>query len=283
MKRIQTFLIVVVLFVLMLLSAQSTFAMTITNLTITLGCTGFSWAGTDSSGNYTIIADRDNTGSGMEAFTIEITDGAGTVIHQFTNQLASPGIYFNPDGSSAYNTGTPAFNPISYTWTSLAGNSLPAQVVYSTTGTCPGLPTFGGGSTGDDGPRPGPPFLPGDDRVNVEPWASVAIRCEGQEIHVYAIDGNSRGELALVATEAEIAAVDARPAVNTLIDSAGSIRLYRLTGGEFQVNAPSLPPEPAKEYVFIWDSCPVPPEEDTGGSNPSGTDPVIVNVFGLNQ
>jgi hypothetical protein len=104
-------------------------------------------------------------------------------------------------------------------------------------------------------PPPGPPFNPGDDRENREAWASVAIYCRGGEIHVYEIDDIKHGTLAFVATEEEIAAVGSTPEVNTVIDSAGDIFLYRLTTGEFQVNAPGLPPEETKPYVFIWEGC----------------------------
>jgi len=100
------------------------------------------------------------------------------------------------------------------------------------------------------------PFDPGDNRVNREPWQSAAIYCRGGEVEVYGINGEGVGFQSLYATAEEIAAVGV-PDVNTLIKTGASaygppIRLYRLTTGEFQINAPGLPPEISKEYVHIW-------------------------------
>ena len=103
--------------------------------TLTITCTGFG----DSTPN-TVTFDRDNTGTGSEAYRYDVTDGAGTVIFTFSSQL--------PLGS--YTLGTadytqPAiFNPITVTLTSLAGNGLLAQTIFSIQGACQGLPTFGG-------------------------------------------------------------------------------------------------------------------------------------------
>ncbi len=110
-------------------------------------------------------------------------------------------------------------------------------------------------NTGPIKPPPGPPFVPGDDRVNVEAQASVAIYCRADGIHLYAIDSESHGELVLIVTTEVIAAVDALPDENTLIASAGAIQVWRLSTGHIQVNAPGLEPEPTKLYVFIWAGC----------------------------
>jgi hypothetical protein len=65
---------------------------------------------------------------------------------------------------------------------------------------------------------------------------------------------NGKSYLALRVTKAEIAAVPEHPAQNTLIKEAHGIRLYRLAGGQLQVNAPPL--EAGKgDYTFIWDHC----------------------------
>jgi hypothetical protein len=154
----------------------------------------------------------------------------------------------------------------------LNNNDTDGDGVNNVTDNCPNIPNPGQQDTDGDGigdacetaprpattaprPRPGPPFNPGDDRLNRVPWASVAIRCEGAEVHIYAINSQSQGELVLIATAEEIAAVSATPDVNTLIDSTGAIQLWRLTTGELQVNAPGLEPEPEKIYVFIWAGC----------------------------
>jgi hypothetical protein len=99
------------------------------------------------------------------------------------------------------------------------------------------------------------PFNPGDDRVNREAWASVAVYCRPYGIHVYAINGESKGVLALVVTPEEIAAVDNPPAQNTLIASNAGIELWRLTSGELQVTAPGQAPETAKLYTYVWAGC----------------------------
>jgi hypothetical protein len=99
----------------------------------------------------------------------------------------------------------------------------------------------------------GKPFDPGDGRVKPDAGAPVAIYCRDYGIDVYRIHPDSTGTLAFTATNAEIERVGDTPAEHTLIDSAGNIRLYRLTTGEFQVNAG--PDAEGKEYVLTWAEC----------------------------
>jgi hypothetical protein len=80
------------------------------------------------------------------------------------------------------------------------------------------------------------PFVPGDDRINPDPAAPVSIYCRTDGIHVFSIDRRGQGREIFVATNSEINAVGIPP-VNTLIDSAAGVGLYRLTSGEFQVNS----------------------------------------------
>jgi LysM repeat protein len=95
----------------------------------------------------------------------------------------------------------------------------------------------GGGTTTTNGePAPGPPFSPGDDRLNSDPAAPVAIYCRPDGIHVFAIDRFGQGRELFVATFNEINAVGI-PSVNTLIDSVAGVGLHRLTSGEFQLNS----------------------------------------------
>jgi LysM repeat protein len=91
------------------------------------------------------------------------------------------------------------------------------------------------GSTGGAG-QPGPPFMPGDDRLNLDPAAPVAIYCRPNGIHVFTIDRFGKGTLAFIASFNQINAVGI-PSVNTLIASGGGVGLFRLTSGEFQVNS----------------------------------------------
>ena len=92
-----------------------------------------------------------------------------------------------------------------------------------------------------------------DGRINPDPAAPVAVYCHDYGIDVYRINSDSTGSLVFTATNEEIDAVGASPVENTLIDAYDNIRLYRLTTGEFQVNAG--PDAEGKEYVLIWDDC----------------------------
>ncbi len=102
--------------------------------TVVLTCTDLTAAGTGAS-----ILDRDNTGVGQEALTIEVTDGAGTVLYtlDFQNSLGtySAGLI----NTTAYAT-APAVNPLRFTLTSHAGNGLPEQVDVDVTGSCDSIP-----------------------------------------------------------------------------------------------------------------------------------------------
>jgi hypothetical protein len=103
--------------------------------------------------------------------------------------------------------------------------------------TCPTSSGGGGGTTGTgDDDDPGPPFVPGDDRLNVDAAAPVAVYCRTDGIHVFSIDRTGRGSLLFIATFNEINAIGI-PTVNTLIDASGGVGLYRLTSGEFQLNS----------------------------------------------
>jgi hypothetical protein len=92
-----------------------------------------------------------------------------------------------------------------------------------------------------------------------EPWQTAAIYCRADgSIEVYGIT-DSIGWLAFRSTPSEIDAVGVQ-SQNALIERSdnGTIRLYRLSTGEFQVNAPrwdrlrgNLP----DGYVFIFGGC----------------------------
>ncbi|MBI1277537.1 MAG: hypothetical protein GC179_05370 [Anaerolineaceae bacterium] len=100
-----------------------------------------------------------------------------------------------------------------------------------------------------------------DSRVDAyEPWQSVSAYCEDKMVKVYGIDANANGYFAFAITQEDIDKLGI-PKENTLLDSApsafgGDIRLYKLKDtGELQINAPGLPPESWKEYVFTWTGC----------------------------
>jgi membrane peptidoglycan carboxypeptidase len=105
--------------------------------------------------------------------------------------------------------------------------------------------------------------IPGDYEVNPtssDPARTAAIYCKPDgSIDVWQVV-NSQGVPAFTATPIDIATVPSRPAANTLIKSDGQgdmgVRLYRLTSGQFQINAPRG--SDPNGYVFIWNGCGTP-------------------------
>lgn len=98
-----------------------------------------------------------------------------------------------------------------------------------------------------------------DDRLDRRWGMPLASYCRNDGFHFYLIDDDSKGNLRLIVTPEEIAAVPEKPAANTLIArSAENIRLYRLTTGEFQVNYG--PNANGDEYGWAWITC----EPDAG-------------------
>lgn len=95
---------------------------------------------------------------------------------------------------------------------------------------------------------PAPAFV--DGRINnfdvANPVVVYPIRTEaGTGLHIY----SDAGVLLLIVTPEMIAAVPAQPEANTLIAEANGVALYRLSSGEFQVNAPMYN---GKTYVLIF-------------------------------
>ncbi|MBI1277535.1 MAG: hypothetical protein GC179_05360 [Anaerolineaceae bacterium] len=100
-----------------------------------------------------------------------------------------------------------------------------------------------------------------DARIDAyHPWQSVAAYCEDKMVKIYGIDANAIGYFAFAVTQEDIDKLGI-PNENVLLASApssfgGNIRLYKLKDtGELQINAPGLPPESWKEYVFTWAGC----------------------------
>jgi hypothetical protein len=241
------------------IAIQPALAMSVNGLNVTLDCTSWGY------GYYEFTADRDNTGANKEAYDIIITDGAGTLLHVVSNNVPVGGLPIG-DGPAAnipYNQGVaPQYNPLKFTWTSRAGNGKNAQIVYTQSGSCPGLPTFGTaqGSSGKiiDGEVQ---FDPGDERLNRENKdraAPVAIYCVDWGIEIRIIDyATSRGidPPAITALNEHIDEVGV-PDVNTLLGDHNGVQLYRLTTGEYAVFTHYA--NENKAYIFLWDQCPVP-------------------------
>jgi hypothetical protein len=118
------------------LSAAHLFAANGSGVTFSLGCAGFS-----SSGE--IVLDRDNTGTGREAFGVSATDGAGQVI--FAGEPDSffvGGTVSWADGGTFAWTRAPEFNPLTLHVVSLSGNGLAAEIEHVAVGSCADLPTI---------------------------------------------------------------------------------------------------------------------------------------------
>lgn len=253
-------LVILTLIISGIVGVQSALALTINGLVVSLGCTDWSYNA------YNFTTDRNNTGAplpGSEAYDIIITDGAGTVLHEVNNNgVAIGGPYFDGPSPIIPYTVAPQYNPITFTWTSRAGNGYQAQIAYTTTGSCPGLPTFTTpqGSSGKiiDGEVQ---FDPGDDRLNranKDRAAPVAVYCMEWGIEIRVIDyATSRGidPPAITALYPDVEALGV-PAANTLLGEGSSVRLYRLTTGEYAVFATYA--NENKAYIFVWDQCPVP-------------------------
>jgi len=109
-------------------------ALTVTGLVIEFRCDGMF-----VPSDYVLNSNRDNTGAGSEAYTIEVRDGFGKLLYLETGILAL-GVLNRPGGFFVPYSAAPAANPISFHWYSDAGNGLPQQLVYTAFGECPGLP-----------------------------------------------------------------------------------------------------------------------------------------------
>lgn len=111
------------------------------NGTVEFTCT--TW---NASGSGSHVLNRDNTGFGQERITINLYDGAGTLLHTetYTNFL---GTFGGGASSGTYDLAAPAYNPLRFEMISPAGNGLPAQVDFEATGSCAGLPTYAAPTT----------------------------------------------------------------------------------------------------------------------------------------
>ncbi|HUN09303.1 MAG TPA: hypothetical protein PLQ56_22050 [Aggregatilineales bacterium] len=104
-------------------------------------------------------------------------------------------------------------------------------------------------------------FNPGDDRINhhaIDRAAPVAIYCQSYGIQVYDVDGytGKGSNLPIISLSyEEIAAMGVPTDSPLLLAESGDTTLWRLTTGEFQVNA--YYDVEWKPWAFLWDACPM--------------------------
>lgn len=97
-------------------------------------------------------------------------------------------------------------------------------------------------------------FDPGDDRINRQAYAPIAIYCAETRLEILQIDADGNGTPAIML---DFASMPATPTdENILVESVGNglINLYRLTSGEWLATAG--PDSEGKTYRLLWDSCP---------------------------
>lgn len=133
-------------------------------------------------------------------------------------------------------------------------NATEANAVYAFAqrANLPVLPPYECSSailSGEGGPQVAREVNP----TEFEPWRTAAIYClTDGSIQIFRIV-NGQGELAFTVSRSRIMEVGI-PATNVLLDESGNIRLYRLSSGNFQLNAPLG--GDLNGYVKIWEGCP---------------------------
>jgi hypothetical protein len=105
--------------------------------TFALDCKGFTGTGGE------VVLDRDNTGTGREAFILSATDGAGNVIYQPVVDTFFVGGTVSWAGSDPVRwTAKPQYNPLKLRVVSRAGEGFNEKTITVASGTCADLPTF---------------------------------------------------------------------------------------------------------------------------------------------
>jgi hypothetical protein len=121
-----------------------------------------------------------------------------------------------------------------------------------------GILTVTGSSLAVLGSSPSP--LAADGRLNPDPSAPVVVYCQDDNLDIYAVLSDSRGFL-VIRENIEALRNMETPAENRLVAGSedGTVRLYQLDTGEWQINAP-LNGNP-NGYVFFWRNC----QQQNGG------------------
>lgn len=134
LRRLISLLLLMPLLVVLLLPRTTVKAVGIVGLSVTaMDCVGFTVS------SYTATFDRDNTGAGQESIEISVRDSANTLLWITTSSIPL-GTYPVGGSSATYNLASPVNGALTFTYKSLAGNSLEEQTAFTYTGNC-SIPT----------------------------------------------------------------------------------------------------------------------------------------------
>lgn len=218
--------------------------LTVTNSTITGNTAGISGGAFATQGGTVTLSN--NTISGNNAPTAQGFLSDGTTAADATNNYwgAADGPAPTGTGDGVLGLAPGAYTPF-------------LAVVPGTPGT-PGTPA---GSISSVLPNCG--FVDGrlNDADSSDCAQPAAIYCQGDDVLIYGVDGDSSGFLALVVTGETIAeaGVPADENLTLATSDDGRFILSRLTTGELQLNTWSYDPygeNNSKPYVVIWNGCP---------------------------
>ncbi len=174
---------------------------------------------------------------GVDQIGIVILNGNGAVVYNATDAFPTdPGIF-----RRVHRVGqTAAPNPLSIQI--LEGTT----VVYTGNLDSPCFPASTGAGPGIN-----------DGRINFGDAAPVTVYplngSFANGFEVWRIIG-ATGYRYITVSNAQLASIPARPATNTLLGSSGDVAVYRLTGGDYQINVG--PDASGRVLVFIFDGLP---------------------------
>jgi hypothetical protein len=190
---------------------------------------------------HTLSIDSINCGTGQVNVTTSIWDDTGAWSHTVTITNMTTGVSVTTHTAS-HSSGTLFTEAVGGNLGVMAGGttlSVTSQTSSLALAVAPRSVTVTGRC--DDG------------RINLQPWSAATIYCSAENgITIWQLKNGKSGQV-LNATAAELAALPAKPASNTLIKQVGDIALYKLTTGEYQLNVG--PDFEGKTQVFIWRGC----------------------------
>ena len=196
---------------------------------LTLDCNGI------QGGSASVTFDRDNTGTGKEAYHFEGLDGAGNQIYYFADSVSLGGPV--PFGFTPWQS-APLYNPLTLKLISDAGNGLAEEVVYVWTGECPGLPTYSNLALQNS--------LPGPDMVPIPATAVVGSFVSTTPIY-FAPQLDAGTDIVMEA---------GKTAWVYGVDASGAFYRVMLSGKFFWVPVSTMGPN----YDDVWQGRPLPTE-----------------------